>query len=423
MNTYHDLALSLAVGADEAAPFMAAADGGRRNAALLAMAQQLRSKVDEIVDINTIDVDSARKTGLAKAMCDRLALTRERVFLMAEGVEQVAALPDPVGEVLDGAVRPNGLFISRVRVPLGAVLMIYEARPNVTTDAASLCIKSGNSCILRGGKEALATNLKLGEIIADALQSAELPATAVQIVNTPDRELVPLLLGMDKRIDLVVPRGGKSLIETVVKHSSIPVLKHLDGVCHTYVDASADPQMAEIIVVNAKTNRPSTCNATETLLVHKDIAKRFLPQCLKTLADAGVEIRGDRETKKLADKTGVAIIPATEDDWKAEYNAMIVAVKVVNDIRSAIDHINTHGSKHTDAIVTDSLEAAAMFKLLVDSSSVMVNASTRFADGFEYGLGAEIGISTDKMHARGPVGLTGLTTYKWLVEGDGQIRS
>lgn len=423
MTRFHDIALTMALAAGEAAPFLAASDGGRRNAALLAMAEKLQNASAELIDINRIDVDAGEKSGLAKAFCDRLALTRQRITGMADGIKQVAALRDPVGMVLDGGVRPNGLRISRVRTPLGVVLMIYEARPNVTVDAASLCLKSGNACILRGGKEALATNLKLGALISEALEEVGLPPRAVQVVDTPDRELLPPLLGMDKRIDLVVPRGGKSLIETVMQHSRIPVLKHLDGVCHTYVDASADPDMAETVAVNAKVNRPSTCNATETLLVHKDIAELFLPRCLAALTREGVEIRADDGVLDIASRIGIEAKSATEDDWKAEYNDLILAVKIVPDISSAIEHINAYGSKHTDAIITSNLAAAERFKLEVDSSSVMVNASTRFADGFEYGLGAEIGISTDKLHARGPVGLEGLTTYKWLVEGDGQVRS
>lgn len=422
MNKYHDIALSLALAADEAAPFMAAADGGRRNAALLAIAEKLIKAKDDIIFANQIDIDAAKKAGLPQAMQDRLMLDKKRVTAMADGVKQVAALRDPVGQTLDGSVRPNGLRIRRVRTPLGAILMIYEARPNVTVDAASLCLKSGNACILRGGKEALATNLKLGEIIIEALAAAELPPRAVQVVDTPDRELVPALLAQDKHIDLVVPRGGKGLVETVMEHSRIPVLKHLDGICHTYVDASADVDMAENIVLNAKTNRPSTCNATETLLVHQDIAPRFLPHALASLARACVEIRADAESAAIAKKAGIEVKKATEDDWKAEYNDLTLAVKIVPDLRSAISHINTYGSKHTDAIITADIASAEQFKLEIDSSSVMVNASTRFADGFEYGLGAEIGISTDKLHARGPVGLEGLTTYKWLVEGDGHVR-
>ena len=422
MTKYHDLALTLALAAGEAAPFVAASDGGRRNAALLSMAQKLEKAAQDILFVNKIDVDSAIKAGLPKAMCDRLGLDRKRIAAIADGVKQVAALRDPVGQVLDGSVRPNGLRISRVRTPLGVVLMIYEARPNVTTDAASLCLKSGNACILRGGREALATNLKLGEIIADSLDSAGLPARAAQVIDIPDRELVPELLAMDRHIDIVVPRGGKGLVETVTQHSRIPVMKHLDGICHTYVDARADLDMAETIVMNAKVNRPSTCNATETLLVHQDIAGDFLPRCLKTLAAAGVELRGDEATGNAAREAGVTIKKATDDDWKTEYNDMVLSIKVVEDIKTAIEHINTYGSRHTDAIVTNDLASAERFKLEVDSSSVMVNTSTRFADGFEYGLGAEIGISTDKLHARGPVGLEGLTTYKWLVEGDGQVR-
>lgn len=422
MTKYHDIALTLALAADEAAPFVAVADGGRRNAALLAMAELLERNCEDILFANKIDLDSAKKAGLPAPMRERLKLDRKRVTAMADGVKQVAALRDPVGQTLDGSVRPNGLRIRRVRTPLGAILIIFESRPNVTVDAASLCLKSGNACILRGGKEALTTNLKLGEIIAEALESAELPAVTVQVVDTPDRELVPALLSMDKHIDLVVPRGGKGLVETVMQHSRIPVMKHLDGVCHTYVDETADVDMAQTVVMNAKANRPSTCNSTETLLVHQGLAQAFLPGCLAALARAGVELRVDEEAGAIAKAAGIVTKKAGDDDWKAEYNDLVLAVKVVPDIRSAISHINTYGSRHTDAIITSSIAAAEQFKLEVDSSSVMVNASTRFADGFEYGLGAEIGISTDKLHARGPVGLEGLTTYKWLVEGDGQVR-
>ncbi len=422
MSEYHDLALTLALAADEAAPFMAIADGGRRNAVLLAIAEKIEKNAADILKANKEDVSEAEKSGLSPAMLDRLALNHKRLAVMAAGVKQVAALPDPVGMVLDGWVRPNGLRLSRVRTPLGAILMIYEARPNVTVDAASLCIKSGNACILRGGKEALATNLKLGSLICAALESAGLPATAVQVVDRPDRELVPPLLAMDKHIDLVVPRGGKGLVATVMEHAKIPVLKHFDGVCHVYIDASADMDMAEAVAVNAKIGRPAACNAMETLLVHRDVAERFLPRCLGALAKVGVEMRGDADVRDIAESIGIEVKAAVDDDWRTEYNDLVLAIKVVPDIDYAIGHINTYGSKHTDAIVTSSLEAAQRFKLEVDSSSVMVNASTRFSDGFEYGLGAEIGISTDKLHARGPVGLEGLTTYKWLVEGDGQVR-
>ncbi len=419
---YHDLALNLALAAGEAAPVLATADGGRRNAALLAIANKLVKASDDILTANQIDLDAAEQSGLAKAMRDRLALSRKSIQAMADGVKQVAALPDPIGETLSGTVRPNGLRIRRVRTPLGVILMIYEARPNVTIDAASLCLKSGNACILRGGREALATNLKLGRILAGALEETGLPAGAVHIVDTPDRELVPELLGMRGKIDLVVPRGGKGLVEMVNKHAGIPVLKHLDGICHTYVDKSANFELAERVVLNAKTNRPSTCNATETLLVHRDIAAAFLPPCLAALAKAGVELRGDETVRKIGAQANLKINEASEDDWKTEYNDLILSIKTVAGVGEAVGHINTYGSKHTDAIITSEISAAEFFKLAVDSSSVMVNVSTRFADGFEYGLGAEIGISTDKLHARGPVGLEGLTTYKWLVEGEGQIR-
>jgi glutamate-5-semialdehyde dehydrogenase len=422
MSKYHDIALTLALAADEAASAIVSADGGRRNAALLNIAQALKKSHEEILFANKIDLDAARETGLAPAMQNRLALTPKIINTMADGVKQVAALPDPLGQILDGSVRPNGLRIRRVRTPLGAILIIFESRPNVTVDAASLCLKSGNACILRGGKEALVTNLKLGEIIATALSDAGLPATAAQVVNTPDRELVQALLGMNKHIDLVVPRGGKGLVETVMEFSRIPVMKHLDGVCHTFVDKSADIDMALTVVQNAKVNRPSTCNSTETLLVHEAIAGNFLPRCLAALAKAGVELRGDDGVREIAGRVNIPVAEATDDDWKTEYNDLILSIRIVPDVSTAIDHINTYGSRHTDAIITSDIESAERFKLAVDSSSVMVNASTRFADGFEYGLGAEIGISTDKLHARGPVGLEGLTTYKWLVEGEGQIR-
>ncbi|MCC8167480.1 MAG: glutamate-5-semialdehyde dehydrogenase [Planctomycetes bacterium] len=423
MSSVHDLALSLAIAADEAAPFVATAEGGRRNAALLAIATRLVKATDDILSANQIDLDAAKESGMPKAMQDRLTLTKKSIAAMADGVKQVAALPDPVGQIIDGGVRPNGLRIRRMRTPLGAILIIFESRPNVTVDAASLCLKSGNACVLRGGKEAITTNLRLGAVISEALESAELPPAAVQVVDTADRDLLQALLGMDKHLDLVVPRGGKGLIRTVMEHSRIPVMKHLDGVCHTYVDASADPDMAQAVVLNAKVNRPSTCNATETLLVHQDIAPTFLPDCLAALQNAGVEIRGDDGTRDIGARVNLEVTPASDEDWQTEYNDMILSVKVVTDLREAITHINAHGSKHTDAILTRDIGAAERFKLEVDSSSVMVNASTRFADGFEYGLGAEIGISTDKLHARGPVGLEGLTTYKWLVEGDGQVRA
>lgn len=401
---------------------MARAGGGAKNAALLEIAARLEAGAPALLAANRADVDAARAAGLAAPMVERLTLTEGRIRLMAEGARQIAALPDPVGEVLGGGTRPNGLRITRVRVPLGAILIIFESRPNVTVDAAALCLKSGNACVLRGGKECLATNRRLGEILSSALAAAGLPRDAVQVVDIPDRELVPELLGMNRYLDLVVPRGGKGLVAAVMEHSRIPVMKHLDGICHTYVDASADMAMAVDVTVNAKVSRPSTCNATETLLVHRGAAEAFLPRAAEALAAAGVELRCDAEAAALVAKAGVAVVPAVEADWGAEYNALVLAVKVVADVSEAIAHINRYGSKHTDAIVTGDIASAERFKREVDSASVMVNASTRFADGFEYGLGAEIGISTDKLHARGPVGLDGLTTYKWVVEGCGQVR-
>ncbi|MDR1613186.1 MAG: glutamate-5-semialdehyde dehydrogenase [Planctomycetota bacterium] len=423
MREYEELALALGTAAREATPFLVRADGGLKNSALFAIAGNIEARSDAIIAANRDDLAAGEKNGLSKAMLDRLALTKDRLAGMAGGVRQVAALPDPVGMVFDGRVRPDGLRLSRVRTPLGVILMIFEARPNVTADAASLCLKSGNACILRGGREALFTNLEIGGAIRSALESSGLPANAVQVVDRPDRELVPPLLGLDRCIDLVVPRGGKGLVETVMRHSRIPVLKHLDGVCHTYVDATADLDMAESVTFNAKVNRPSTCNATETLLVHSAAAEAFLPRILAALSRAGVEIRADNPAALIAEKNGIRVKQAMEDDWGVEYNDLVLAVRIVPGLDAAIEHINRYGSRHTDAIITSNLAAAERFKLEVDSSSVMVNASTRLADGFEYGLGAEIGISTDKLHARGPVGLEGLTTYKWLVEGDGQIRA
>lgn len=422
MSKYHDMALSYALAADEAALAIATSDGGRRNAALEAVADLLLENTSDILEANAVDVDAAKESGLSKPMIDRLALTKELIEGMADGARQVAALPDPVGQILDGSVRPNGMRLSRVRVPLGVIVIIFEARPNVTIDAACLCLKSGNACILRGGKEALITNLKLREIVGKALEKVKLPTRAVQIIDVVDRELVPALLGMERHIDLVVPRGGKGLVKTVMEHSRIPVMKHLDGVCHTFIDESADLDMARHIIMNAKTNRPSTCNTTETMLVHSCIAEEFLPGCLKELVESGVEIRADEEVGRIARRSSIPVTEAKEDDWKAEYNNLILAVKIVPDLIGAVEHINTYGSKHTDAIVTMDIQAAENFQAWVDSSSVMVNVSTRFSDGYEYGLGAEVGISTDKLHARGPVGLEGLTTYKWLVNGNGQLR-
>ncbi len=423
MDKFAALALQLAGGAREAAPSLARADGGTRNAVLSALARRLEKGGKTLAAANAKDLKAGKAAGLTGAMLDRLTINAKRLEQMVQGVRQVAALPDPLGGILDGWVRPNGLRLSRVRVPLGVALIIYESRPNVTIDAASLCLKSGNAAILRGGKEAKHTNQALGRLIGAALAEAGLPPEAAQVVGVTDRELVPALLKLNQYIDVVVPRGGKGLIRTVMEYSTIPMIKHLDGICHVYVDAAADLEMAQRIVFNAKVQRPGVCNAMETLLVHQAVAREFLPACLKELRRAGVEIRGDATVRRLAKPAGVAVKEASEEDWGTEYLDLVLSVAVTPDLDHAIRHINTYGSRHTDAIVTRDVMAANRFKREVDSSSVMVNASTRFSDGFEYGLGAEIGISTDKLHARGPVGLEGLTTYKWLVEGDGQVRT
>ncbi|MBN2711793.1 MAG: glutamate-5-semialdehyde dehydrogenase [Planctomycetes bacterium] len=421
MSELHGQAVRLAASAKESAPALARAEGGLKNAALSAAADRLISNTKSILNANAKDLKAGKKVGLSDAMLDRLKLDKSRIEKMVQGLRQVAALPDPIGGVIDGWKQPNGLRLHRTRVPLGVVLIIFESRPNVTIDAAALCIKSGNAAILRGGKEAVHTNKALGRVLASALEEVGLPDEAVQVVESTDRALVPELLSLSNYIDVVVPRGGKGLIQAVMEHSRIPVIKHLDGICHVYIDSAADLDMARSIAINAKVQRPGVCNAMETLIVHKSVAAKFLPECLKALKKEGVEIRGDAEVVKLA--KGVKVKLATEEDWGTEYLDLILSVTVVNDIDHAIRHINAYGSHHTDAIITRDFNAATRFKREVDSSSIMVNASTRFSDGFEYGLGAEIGISTDKLHARGPVGLEGLTTYKWIVEGEGQIRT
>ncbi len=422
MNTQHLQAMQMATAAREAAPALACACGGQKNAALAALASGLEAAAKAIYAANAKDLKEAKAAGLTPAMLDRLTITPERLAAMVDGVRQVTMLPDPVAEIIDGWTRPNGLRLSRVRVPLGVGFIIFEARPNVTIDAAALCIKSGNAVILRGGKESVRSNLALAKCLQAALAEAKLPPECVQVVDTPDRTLMQELLKLDKHIDFIIPRGGRGLIEAIMENSRIPVIKHLDGICHVFVDDAADFAMATRIILNAKTQRPGTCNAAETLLVHKNIAKKFLPDCLAQLRKAGVELRADKATHAACKGRNVALVQASEEDFRTEHLALILNVAVVSDIEQAILHINTYGSHHTDAIITQDVDAAARFKRGVDSSSVMVNASTRFADGFEYGLGAEIGISTDKLHARGPVGLEGLTTYKWIVEGEGQLR-
>ncbi|MBK6658616.1 MAG: glutamate-5-semialdehyde dehydrogenase [Proteobacteria bacterium] len=396
---------------------MARATSADKNAALLAIAARVRAKAADILAANRADVEAAG--GLDEAMVERLTLNPSRIEAMAAGVAEVAALADPIGGITDLEFRPTGIQVGRMRVPLGVVGIIYEARPNVTADAAALCLKSGNAAILRGGSEALRSNQIIAECVHHGLEQAGLPATAVQVIATTDRAAVGALLAQDKYVDVIVPRGGKSLIERVSREARMPVIKHLDGVCHVFLDDSADAAKALAIAVNAKTQRYGTCNTMETLLATPAAATRLYPAILAALHEAGVELRGCERSRALHDK----VIAASEDDWYAEYLAPILAVRVVDGFDAALDHIARYGSQHTDAIVTENFVNARRFLAEVDSSSVMVNASTRFADGFEYGLGAEIGISTDKFHARGPVGLEGLTSQKWIVLGDGHIRA
>lgn len=401
-----------------AARAMAAAEPGVKNAALFAVADALEAERARLKEANARDMRAGRGR-LDAALLDRLELTDERIAAMAEGVREVAALPDPVGSITDLNYRPSGIQVGRMRVPLGVVGIIYESRPNVTADAAALCLKSGNAAILRGGSEARESNQAIAACIARALASAGLPVDAVQVLETTDRAAVGELLRMTEHVDVVVPRGGKGLIEYVAEHAKVPVIKHLDGVCHVYIDADADLDKATSIAVNAKTQRFGTCNTMETLLVAEAVAERVLPGLAETLRQAGVELRGCTRTCALLEDRAV---PAKEEDWGAEYLGPVLAIRVVPDLDAAIEHIERYGSHHTDGIVTENVTRARRFLREVDSSSVMINASTRFADGYEYGLGAEIGISTDKLHARGPVGLEGLTSVKYVVFGDGHVR-
>lgn len=401
-----------------AARIVAKADTAVKNHALIAMARAIRCHEASLLAANAADVAQARNKGLELAMIDRLTLTPKGIASMAAGLEQIAALSDPIGAVTDLDYRPSGIQVGRMRVPLGVIAIIYEARPNVTADAAGLCLKAGNAAILRGGSEAIQSNQAIAACVQEGLRSAGLPEHAVQVVETTDRAAVGELITMSEYVDMVVPRGGKGLIERIANEARVPVIKHLDGVCHVYVDLSADLEKAVRVADNAKTQRYGTCNTMETLLVHAGIAERFLPRICKILLEKGVELRGDEAARALV----AGMKPTMEEDWYAEYLAPVLSVRIVADIDQAIIHIATYGSQHTDAIVTEDYSRARQFLREVDSSSVMVNASTRFADGFEYGLGAEIGISTDKLHARGPVGLEGLTSQKFIVLGDGHIR-
>ncbi len=393
-------------------------ESGIKNRALLKIAEIIENSHELLIAENRKDLDAGRMNGLDAALLDRLELTPTGILAMVEGLKQVAALADPVGEISDLSYRPSGIQVGQMRVPLGVIGIIYESRPNVTVDAAALCLKSGNACILRGGSEALHSNQAIASCISQGLEAAGLPVTAVQIVATADRAAVGELITMNEYVDVIVPRGGKGLIERISKDATIPVIKHLDGICHVYIDDKADLDKAVNIAVNAKTHRYGVCNAMETLLVAESIAAKVLPLLAEKYAEKGVELRGCLKTCSFIPNC----IRATEQDWDTEYLAPILSIRIVDGIDAALEHINQHSSGHTEAIVTEDYTLARRFLREVDSSSVMVNASTRFADGFEYGLGAEIGISTDKLHARGPVGLKGLTSLKYIVLGDGHIR-
>lgn len=405
--------------AKEAAKSMRVADTCAKNDALVLAAAVIRRDMQKILAANAMDMQAAEESNLDAALKDRLLLNGERVDAMAEGLEQVAALPDPVGAIDNLRFRPSGIQVGHMRVPLGVIGIIYESRPNVTADAAALCLKSGNAAILRGGSEAIHSNRAIAACLRRALVDSGLPQNAVQLVDSTDRALVGALLKSEKYVDVIIPRGGRSLIERVSTESRVPVIKHLDGICHVYIDAGADAEMALRIAVNAKTHRYGVCNAMETLLIHQDSAS-LLPAIVQAMLDKGVEVRGCDKTRALTE--GLDVRLATEGDWSTEYLSPILSVRVVDDFEQAVDHIARFSSGHTESIVTGNYDAGQRFLREVDSSSVMWNASTRFADGFEYGLGAEIGISTDRLHVRGPVGLEGLTTQKWIVLGSGQIR-
>ncbi len=417
METY-DLVLQKAQAAKKAAAKLAVTSTAVKNAALVAMAQALEASEDEILAANARDMQAAAAKGMKSSMLDRLKLTAERIGGMADGLRQVAGLPDPVGNVVDGKTLPNGLHITKVRVPLGVIGIIYEARPNVTADAAGLCLKSGNAVILKGGSEAMESNKTVAAILAQAAESSGIPAGAIQFVDTSDRQAVQDLIHMNGLVDVVIPRGGAGLIQAVVRNASVPVIETGAGVCHTYVDKDADVDMAMKIAFNAKVQRPSVCNAMETLLVHKDIAAKFLPAMLMMYNASGVEVRGDSAVQEYSGQ----VRPATDEDWATEYGDLRLSVKVVASIEEAMEHIAKFGTGHSECIVTNNYQAAQLFQYTVDAAAVYVNASTRFTDGNEFGFGAEIGISTQKLHARGPMALPELTSTKYLICGNGQVR-
>lgn len=418
MDTY-ELVLSKAQAAKKAAAKLAVTGTAVKNAALLAMANALEAKQEEVLAANARDMENAAAKGMKSSMLDRLKLTPERISGMADGLRQVAALADPIGNVLDGKTLPNGLRITKVRVPLGVIGIIYEARPNVTADAAGLCLKSGNAVILKGGSEAMESNKTVAKILADAAEASGIPTGALQFIDTSDRQAVTDLIHLNGLVDVVIPRGGAGLIQAVVRNASVPVIETGAGVCHTYVDKSADVDMAVKIAFNAKVQRPSVCNAMETLLVHKDIADKFLPAMLAVYNAAGVEVRGDSAVQEYSGQ----VVPVTEADWSTEYGDLRLSVKVVDSIEEAMEHIAKFGTGHSECIVTNDYSQAQLFQNTVDAAAVYVNASTRFTDGNEFGFGAEIGISTQKLHARGPMALPELTSTKYLICGNGQVRS
>lgn len=414
----YDLVKEKAQAAKKASVKLAVLDTETKNNALMAMAQALLDKENEIIAANETDMVNAKAKGMRESMQDRLKLTHARIEGMADGLRQVATLVDPVGDVLSEKTLPNGLNITKVRVPLGVIGIIYEARPNVTADAAGLCLKSGNAVVLKGGSEAMESNKAISKILSEAATAAGMPEGAIQFIDIADRQAVSDLIHMNGLVDVVIPRGGAGLIKTVVMNASVPVIETGSGVCHTFVDASADVEMAMNIAVNAKVQRPSVCNAMETLLVHKDIAAKFLPPMLAKYFELGVEIRGDEKVQAFSEK----VVPVTEEDWATEYGDLILSVKVVGDIYEAIEHIRSYGTMHSECIVTEDANNAEIFQKNVDAACVYVNASTRFTDGGEFGFGAEIGISTQKLHARGPMALPELTSIKYLINGQGQIR-
>jgi len=414
-----DYMLQLGRRARTAAREIARADTALKNQALNAIADNIDGVTEQLKQANLLDLKAGKDKGLDDALLDRLELTDARIAAMSEGLRQIAKLLDPIGVVTDITERPTGIKVGRMRVPLGVIAIIYESRPNVTADAAGLCLKAGNACILRGGSEAFHSNQAIADCIRKGLESSGLPGDVVQVVETTDRDAVGEMITMSDYIDVIIPRGGKGLIKRISDEARIPVIKHLDGICHVYIDSEADIDTAVRVAFNSKAQRYGTCNTLETLLVADDIAEAVLPGLCRQYREQGIELRGDERTRSIVD----GINNATEEDWDTEYLAPILSIRVVKDIDEAIDHISLHSSQHTESIITRNKEKADRFLREVDSSSVMVNASTRFADGFEYGLGAEIGISTDKLHARGPVGLEGLTSQKYVVFGDGQIRS